>query len=256
MLSWALLMEREMARKVRSETTSVLTSPFRLTQIDGKRPISSVSVKSTMMLNLPMVERQRGHPLKSMNLAVASTHEPQTTLLQQGNTHPGQSIVSRQTGHMLPSSFVAIMMKKARCGLIYAAGDRSVPQNWATAVKWWRKAAEAGEKLAQRYMGLCYYYGRGVDRDVAQAMIWFGKAAAQGNAQAARVVQTGIPGQGVRGVIVLFTNAASAPPRHAAAHEFAREVNEKFLRPRLQSCSRMLQEDDSAVPRQFLRDSM
>jgi hypothetical protein len=249
-------MEREMARKVRSETTSVLTSPFRLTQIDGKRPISSVSVKSTMMLNLPMVERQRGHPLKSMNLAVASTHEPQTTLLQQGNTHPGQSIVSRQTGHMLPSSFVAIMMKKARCGLIYAAGDRSVPQNWATAVKWWRKAAEAGEKLAQRYMGLCYYYGRGVDRDVAQAMIWFGKAAAQGNAQAARVVQTGIPGQGVRGVIVLFTNAASAPPRHAAAHEFAREVNEKFLRPRLQSCSRMLQEDDSAVPRQFLRDSM
>ena len=30
-----------------------------------------------------------------------------------------------------------------RCGMIYATGDRSVPQNWATAVKWWRKAAEA-----------------------------------------------------------------------------------------------------------------
>jgi len=112
MLSWALLMEREMARRVRSETTTVLTSPFRLTQIDGKRPVANVSVKSTTMLNLPMVERQRGHPFKSMNLAVASTHELQTTLLQQGNTDPGQSFVSRQTGHMLPSSFVAIMMKK------------------------------------------------------------------------------------------------------------------------------------------------
>jgi hypothetical protein len=53
-----------------------------------------------------------GHPFKSMNLAVASTHELQTTFLQQGNTDPGQSCVSRQTGHMLPSSFVAIMMKK------------------------------------------------------------------------------------------------------------------------------------------------
>jgi TPR repeat protein len=38
-----------------------------------------------------------------------------------------------------------------RCGEIYATG-RSVPQNWATAVKWWRKAAEAGEKSAQWYM--------------------------------------------------------------------------------------------------------
>jgi TPR repeat protein len=59
------------------------------------------------------------------------------------------------------------------CGKIYALGDRSVPQNWTTAVKWWRKATEAGEKLAQWYVGLCYYYGRGVDRDVARVMSWF-----------------------------------------------------------------------------------
>jgi TPR repeat protein len=55
------------------------------------------------------------------------------------------------------------------CGIIYATGDRSVPQNWATAVKWWRKAAEAGDKVAQWDIGLCYYDGQGVDQDVAQA---------------------------------------------------------------------------------------
>jgi TPR repeat protein len=47
-------------------------------------------------------------------------------------------------------------------------------------VKWWRKAAEAGEFDAQWYMGQCYFYGRGVDRDVAQAKVWFRKSAAQG----------------------------------------------------------------------------
>ena len=42
-----------------------------------------------------------------------------------------------------------------RCGHIYANGGRSVPQNWATAVKWWRKAAEAGQEGAQWFMGQC-----------------------------------------------------------------------------------------------------
>ena len=69
---------------------------------------------------------------------------------------------------------------QTQSGTIYATGGRSVPQNWTTAVKWWRKAAEAGEKDAEWNMGLCYYYGRGVDRDVAQAMAWFRKSAAQG----------------------------------------------------------------------------
>jgi TPR repeat protein len=47
---------------------------------------------------------------------------------------------------------------QSKCGEIYAAGDRSVPQNW-TAVKWWRMAAEAGREDAQWNMGVCYHYG-------------------------------------------------------------------------------------------------
>jgi TPR repeat protein len=144
-----------------------------------------------------------------------------------------------------------------RCGNIYAAGDRSVPQNWTTAAKWWRKAAEAGQKSAQWYIGVCYYYGRGVARDAAQAKVWFRKAAAQGNPPAAQAVeQAGIPGEGMRQVIARFTNAGSAPPRHAAAHEFASLVHEDYLEAYLKMRNDALQESDSAVPHQSLRHSL
>jgi hypothetical protein len=142
------------------------------------------------------------------------------------------------------------------CGDIYAAGDRSVPQSWTTAVKWWRKAAEAGDVGAQFSMGSCYYHGQGVDRDVAQATEWFRKAAAQGNTGAAQALQSGVPGQAVREEMARFTNAGSAPRRHEVAHEFAGQVNEQFIGPILQRCNQLLQEVASAVPHQSPRDGV
>jgi hypothetical protein len=146
---------------------------------------------------------------------------------------------------------------QTRCGVIYATGGRSVPQNWATAVKWWRKAAAAGDMCAQWYMGLCYYYGRGVDRDAAQAMVWFRKSAPQGNPEAVEALRMGIPGQAgfQTDIIFRFTNADSAPPRHAVAHQFAEEIHERYLKVELQEFNDVLRESDSVVPHQSLRDS-
>jgi TPR repeat protein len=110
---------------------------------------------------------------------------------------------------------------------------------------------------AQWEIGLCYYYGRGVERDVAQATEWFKKAAAQGNPGAAQALQSGVAGfQAVREVMARFTNAGSAPRRHEVAHAFAGQVNEQFLGYRLQKCSQLLKEVDSAVPHHSLRNSM
>jgi hypothetical protein len=138
-----------------------------------------------------------------------------------------------------------------------AFAQESCGKIWATAVKLWRKAAEAGQISAQWYLGQCYYYGRDVVRDAAQANDWFRKAAAIGDPAAAQALQwLGIPRQGARGVIARFTNAGSAPPRYAAAHDFARiVVNETFLGPQLQCCDEALQEVDSVMPHQSLRDS-
>lgn len=43
-----------------------------------------------------------------------------------------------------------------------------------------RKAAEAGDASSQLNLGLCYQCGRGVAKDIAQAVHWFRQAAEQG----------------------------------------------------------------------------
>lgn len=59
-----------------------------------------------------------------------------------------------------------------------------VPQDHAEAVKWYRKAAEQGEAVAQSNLGMMYDQGRGVPQDYAEAIRWYSKAADQGVANA------------------------------------------------------------------------
>jgi TPR repeat protein len=59
-----------------------------------------------------------------------------------------------------------------------------VSQNYAEAMKWYRKAAEQGEATAQANLGFMYDRGQGVTEDVTQAAMWFSKAAEQGKAAA------------------------------------------------------------------------
>jgi hypothetical protein len=46
-----------------------------------------------------------------------------------------------------------------------------VPQDYAQAAIWYRKAAEQGLALAQSNLGVLYEEGRGVPKDYAQAAI-------------------------------------------------------------------------------------
>jgi TPR repeat protein len=47
---------------------------------------------------------------------------------------------------------------------MYANGQ-GVPQDYAEAVKWFRKAAEQGNAMAQYNLGIAYANGQGVSRD-------------------------------------------------------------------------------------------
>ena len=51
------------------------------------------------------------------------------------------------------------------------------------ALVWYRKAAEQGNAIAQ-YTSAAYAQGRGVPQDYAQAVSWYRKAAEQGDADA------------------------------------------------------------------------
>ena len=54
-------------------------------------------------------------------------------------------------------------------------------KDFVAAVKCFLRAAELGEPEAQCYLGFCFMYGQGVDKDEARSVEWFSQAAAQGN---------------------------------------------------------------------------
>ena len=59
-------------------------------------------------------------------------------------------------------------------------GD-GMPQNYAEAAKWYRKAAEQGNADGQRNLGVMCAYGDGVPQDYVDAYTWSNLAAAQGD---------------------------------------------------------------------------
>jgi TPR repeat protein len=61
---------------------------------------------------------------------------------------------------------------------------QSVPKNYKLAHSWFRKAAEQGVSEAQSILGFMYENGEGVPKDDVQAVSWYHKAAEQGNIEA------------------------------------------------------------------------
>jgi hypothetical protein len=56
-----------------------------------------------------------------------------------------------------------------------------IPVNDQEAMRWFRKAADAGNAKAMSYVGMLYNNGRGVPKNSAQAIAWWRKAAALGD---------------------------------------------------------------------------
>jgi len=73
---------------------------------------------------------------------------------------------------------------KTKLGICYAKGN-GIAKDTEQAVFWWRSAAEQGNAEAKYNLGDCYYYGNGVSEDYEKAVHWFRDAAEQGydNAQ-------------------------------------------------------------------------
>ena len=58
-------------------------------------------------------------------------------------------------------------------GLIYYVGFGGVTTNFSRAVEYFRKSYNGGCKEAGYMLGVCYEYGRGVDKDVAMAREYY-----------------------------------------------------------------------------------
>ena len=56
-----------------------------------------------------------------------------------------------------------------------------VPKDFKAAAEFFEKAAVVGHKNAQYNLGILYYTGKGVDKNLRKAFSWFQKAAQQGH---------------------------------------------------------------------------
>lgn len=67
-----------------------------------------------------------------------------------------------------------VLARLYQMGVFGSDGDRQAAQ-------WYEKAASQGHAEAQNNLGVMYYYGRGVEKDIKYAIELLGKSAAQGN---------------------------------------------------------------------------
>ena len=70
------------------------------------------------------------------------------------------------------------------CGERKTALEAFDTGDYNTAYKLFRSNAEAGDVEAQNYLGVHYYLGLGVTRDLHKALQWYEKAALQGHPEA------------------------------------------------------------------------
>lgn len=106
----------------------------------------------------------------------------------------GQGMTSKSNGRELLKKALASDDLKQRADLLHQAADlgdanaqcklgvayrlgKGVEQDIASAVLWFGYAAVQGHKFGQYCLGLCYLHGQGVNRDHKEALSWFEKAA-------------------------------------------------------------------------------
>ena len=80
------------------------------------------------------------------------------------------------------------MNAQLKIGYCYDQGI-GVGQDYGEAAKWYRKAAEQGDAVAQYNLGVFYEEGKGVLQDIDEALSWYRASAEQGNADAKAAVR-------------------------------------------------------------------
>ncbi len=71
-----------------------------------------------------------------------------------------------------------------KVGWMYYKGEGGATQDFAEAARWFRRAADRGDGGSESMLGVMYYKGEGVARNLAESFKWFNHAAARGNAKA------------------------------------------------------------------------
>jgi len=69
-------------------------------------------------------------------------------------------------------------------GIMLFSGGPGVPADPVEAARLFRICADQGHDSSQSMLGVCFATGQGVEKNIEQAMYWYGKAVSQGNVRA------------------------------------------------------------------------
>ena len=137
------------------------------------------------------------HHVDSVEVDLAATKEPPNAIVVAGR--PSRDEIKRRTEQRRAGGR-QMMMQKRRAGLngrdvpdaeaLFRAGYRlafsrpRVRNAHQRAVSCWKRAAARGHRRALFYLGSAYEHGKGVRRDIGEAMRFYRQAAVRGHAVA------------------------------------------------------------------------
>ena len=139
-------------------------------------------------------------------VAVSSCNESPSAQLDQGQAAYDREDWQAAYRLLKPLADQGYAPAQYNLGVMYRDG-KGVPQDYATAASWLRKAAE-GNAAAQSRLGRMYENGQGVAQDYAVAASWYRKAADQGDVSA----------QGFLGM--MYYNGKGVPQDYVQAHKW------------------------------------
>jgi TPR repeat protein len=124
-----------------------------------------------------------------------------------------------------------------RLGSIFYYG-KGVPQDYAEAIRWYRKAAEQGNAMAQNALASMYDRGTGLPQDYVEAVRWSRKAADKGDAK------------GQYSLAYMYHEGRGVPQDYTEAARWARKAADKGLADAQYSLGNSYR-DGQGVPRDY-----
>jgi hypothetical protein len=135
---------------------------------------------------------------------------------------------------------LGFVLAQVSLGFMFEQG-LGVPQDYAQAVSWCRRAADQENAAGQYFLGLAYQNGHGVPQDYAQAVAWLRKAADQGSA----------PAQYSLGAA--YETGHGVPQDYAQAFAWYRKAADQSYAPAQQADQRAKAEREAREPINVLR---
>ena len=175
---------------VESLSAKAVESRHSMTQLMTAEQIEEAQRRASE-LRKRIDKNRKADPMKRRNRLLESTGAP---AVGRGSAEEAQQY--QEAAAELAE--MGIALGQWRLGVLYANGEAGFPQDYAEALRWFRRAADQDSVEAQSLLGLMYAEGRGVIRSVIEAARWFRRAAEQGYATAQWLLGTAyVNGEGV-----------------------------------------------------------